>query len=109
MPLKLNSTPEGTNNLLITILKQQMGIGTVQTVITDTAAYTAPSGSYWWAFKAIDGDVVIDTAKDINGTTISGLSGVTIKQSDILTIQLSYIKLTSGKAVLYAMNTDYVY
>ena len=112
MPLKLNSTPEGTNNLLITILQQQMGIGTKQTFLTPASTFLAPSGSYIWAIKAIGGNVTISDAYDINGNYIPALDLITIKESDIFVAQLSqiYIRDTStGVAVIYCMNTDYIY
>lgn len=79
----------------------QMGLGYEQTplVIADTATYTAPSGSFFYAVKAMNGDAIINTATDINGATV--LATYTIKDGDELKFPLSSIKLTSGNAILY--------
>jgi hypothetical protein len=79
----------------------QMGLGYEQTplVIEDTETYVAPSGSFFYAVKAMNGDVVIAEALDINGNVI--LSGYTVKDGDELKFPLSAISLTSGNAIVY--------
>ena len=79
----------------------QMGLGYEQVPITieDTETYTAPSGSFFYAVKAMNGDVEIAEALDINGNVV--LAGYTIKDGDELKFPLSEITLTSGNAIAY--------
>lgn len=79
----------------------QMGLGYEQTplIIADTATYTAPSGSFFYAVKAMNGDAVINTATDINGNTV--LATYIVKDGDELKFPLSTIRLTSGRAIVY--------
>lgn len=80
-------------------VQDSYGYNIVPLVITTTT--TAATGEFIYAVKAIDGDAVITSAVDINGATVSGLAGVTIKQGDILQFPLNTITLTSGKLVVY--------
>jgi len=78
-----------------------MGLGYEQVplIVADTATYTAPSGSFFYAVKAMNGDAVINTATDINGNTV--LATYIIKDGDELKFPLATIKLTSGKIIVY--------
>jgi hypothetical protein len=78
-----------------------MGLGYEQIplIIEDTATYAAPSGSFFYCIKAMNGDVVINTCADINGNDL--LIDYTIKDGDELKFPLSSIKLTSGNAIVY--------
>lgn len=85
--------------LLIKTLQMGLGYEQVPLVIADTATYTAPSGSFFYAVKAMNGDAVINTATDINGTTV--LASFTVKDGDELKFPLATIRLTSGKLIIY--------
>jgi hypothetical protein len=85
--------------LLIKTLQMGLGYEQVPLVIEDTDTYTAPSGSFFYAVKAMNGDAVITEALDINGEVV--LSGFTVKDGDELKFPLSEITLTSGDIILY--------
>ena len=85
--------------LLIKTLQMGLGYEQIPLEITDTATYTAPSGSFFYAVKAMNGDAVINTATDINGATV--LATYTVKEGDELKFPLSTIRLTSGNAIVY--------
>jgi hypothetical protein len=85
--------------LLIKTLQMGLGYEQIPLEITDTATYTAPSGSFFYAVKAMNGDAVITEALDINGNTV--LIGFTVKDGDELKFPLSEITLTSGDAIVY--------
>lgn len=85
--------------LLIKTLQMGLGYEQVPLIVADTATYTAPSGSFFYAVKAMNGDAVINTATDINGNTV--LATYTIKDGDELKFPLATIKLTSGKIIVY--------
>jgi len=78
-----------------------MGLGYEQIplVIEDTETYTAPSGSFFYAVKAMNGDVEIAEAYDINGEEV--LFGYTVKDGDELKFPLSSIVIGSGNAIVY--------
>jgi hypothetical protein len=85
--------------LLVKTLQMGLGYEQIPLVIEDTETYTAPSGSFFYAVKAMNGDAVIAEALDINGNVV--LSGFTIKDGDELKFPLSEITLTSGDAIAY--------
>ncbi len=85
--------------LLVKTLQMGLGYEQVPLIIADTATYTAPSGSFFYAIKAMNGDAVINTATDINGATV--LTSYTIKDGDELKFPLSSIRLTSGRLIAY--------
>ena len=85
--------------LLIKTIQMGLGYEQIPLVIADTATYTAPSGSFFYAVKAMNGDAVINTATDINGATV--LATYKIIDGDELKFPLSSIKLTSGNAIVY--------
>ena len=85
--------------LLIKTLQMGLGYEQIPLIIADTATYTAPSGSFFYAVKAMNGDAVINTATDINGATV--LATYTVKDGDELKFTLATIKLTSGKLIIY--------
>lgn len=85
--------------LLIKTLQMGLGYEQIPLEITDTATYTAPSGSFFYAVKAMNGDAVITEALDINGNAV--LIGFTVKDGDELKFPLSEITLTSGDAIVY--------
>ena len=88
---------------LVRVLVKQnqnmFGFEIVPTVIEDTSTYTAPTGSFYYAIKAIDGDVIITEATDIAGNVV--FIGYTIKEGDTWNFPFSEVTLTSGKAILY--------
>ena len=71
-------------------------------VVADATAeavtYTAPSGSFYYAVKAIDGDARI-TATDIAGNLV--FSGYTIKEGDTWNFPIAEVTFDSGKAIIY--------
>ena len=85
--------------LLIKTLQMGLGYEQIPLIIADTSTYTAPSGSFFYTVKAMNGDAVINTATDINGATV--LATYTIKDGDELKFPLSTIRLTSGNAIVY--------
>jgi hypothetical protein len=85
--------------LLIKTLQMGLGYEQIPLVVADTESYTAPSGSFFYAVKAINGDAVINAANDINGNEV--LVSYTIKEGDELKFPLSQIELTSGVAIVY--------
>jgi len=85
--------------LLVKTLQMGLGYEQVPLIVADTATYTAPSGSFFYAVKAMNGDAVINTATDINGNTV--LATYIIKDGDELKFPLATIKLTSGKIIVY--------
>lgn len=85
--------------LLIKTLQMGLGYEQIPLIIADTATYTAPSGSFFYTVKAMNGDAVINTATDINGVTV--LATYTIKDGDELKFPLSEITLSSGNAIVY--------
>jgi hypothetical protein len=85
--------------LLIKTLQMGLGYEQIPLIIEDTATYAAPSGSFFYCIKAMNGDVVINTCADINGNDL--LIDYTIKDGDELKFPLSSIKLTSGNAIVY--------
>jgi hypothetical protein len=85
--------------LLIKTLQMGLGYEQIPLIIEDTATYAAPSGSFFYAVKAMNGDAVITEATDINGATV--LATYTIKDGDELKFPLSEITLTSGNAIVY--------
>lgn len=85
--------------LLIKTLQMGMGYEQVPLTIEDTATYEAPSGSFFYCLKAMNGNAVINSAADINGETV--LTSYTIKDGDELKFPLSSIKLTSGNVIVY--------
>jgi hypothetical protein len=86
--------------LLIKTLQMGLGYEQVPVVIDgDTATYTAPSGSFFYAVKAMNGDALIAEALDINGESV--MNSFTIKDGDELKFPLSEITLSSGSAILY--------
>lgn len=66
---------------------------------TTTGANTSAAGTYIYCIKPLGGDVVITSAKDINGVTIAALAGVTIKQSDEYKEALTEIVFASTTVV----------
>jgi hypothetical protein len=88
--------------LIRVLIKQNQnmfGFEMVPVVVANTSAYTASSGSFYYAVKAVSGDAVINTATDIAGNVI--FSSYTIKEGDTWNFPLSSITLTSGKVILY--------
>lgn len=85
--------------LLVKTLQMGLGYEQVPLVIEDTATYTAPSGSFFYAVKAMNGDAVIAEALDINSEVV--LSGYTVKDGDELKFPLSEITFTSGNVIVY--------
>lgn len=72
-------------------------------VVADATAevvtYTAPSGSFYYAVKAVDGDATITEATDIAGNVV--FSGYTIKEGDTWNFPLAEITFELGKAIIY--------
>ena len=85
--------------LLVKTLQMGLGYEQVPLIIEDTATYTAPSGSFFYAVKAMNGDAVIAEALDINSEVV--LSGYTVKDGDELKFPLSEITFTSGNVIVY--------
>ena len=85
--------------LLIKTLQMGMGYEQVPLTIEDTATYEAPSGSFFYCLKAMNGDAVITEAEDINGNAV--LFSYTIKDGDEFKFPLSKVTLTSGNVVAY--------
>jgi hypothetical protein len=85
--------------LLIKTLQMGLGYEQIPLEITDTATYEAPSGSFFYCIKAMNGDVVINKCADINGNEV--LVDYTIKDGDELKFPISSIKLASGNAIVY--------
>ena len=83
------------------ILQIQSAYGYNQQPVVSTGTVTADTGEFYYAFKAIDGDAVISSVKDLQGNAVAGLAGVTIKQGDYLQFPATEIVLTSGKIVVY--------
>jgi len=85
--------------LLIKTLQMGLGYEQIPLIIADEDPHTAPSGSFFYCIKAMNGDAVINTATDINGATV--LATYTVKEGDELKFPLSTIRLTSGRAIVY--------
>ena len=72
-------------------------------VVADATAevvtYTAPSGSFYYAVKAVDGDAIITSATDIAGNAV--FVGYKIKEGYTWNFPFSEVTFTSGKAILY--------
>jgi hypothetical protein len=88
--------------LIRVLIKQNQnmfGFEMVPVVVTDTETYTASSGSFYYAVKAVDGDVRITEATDIAGNVV--FSGYTIKEGDTWNFPLSEITFETGKGILY--------
>ena len=100
-----NNTKMQNYNLeqLIRVLVKQnqnmFGFEIVPVVVEDTNTYTAPSGSFYYAVKAVSGDAVITEATDIAGNVV--FSGYTIKEGDTWNFPFAEITFTSGKGILY--------
>lgn len=84
-------------------IANQFGFEVPPIIIADTTAVDlgTTGAAFFYCIKPLGADAVIDTVKGIDGTTISGLSGITIAQNDEFKFPLSYIKLTSGTVVAY--------
>jgi len=85
--------------LLIKTLQMGLGYEQIPLIIADEDLHTAPSGSFFYCIKAMNGDVVISRADDINGNEV--LVDYTIKDGDELKFPLSEITLSSGNAIVY--------
>ena len=85
--------------LLIKTLQMGMGYEQVPEPIEDTELHEAPSGSFYYCLKAMNGDAVISEAKDINNAPV--LSNYTIKNGDEFKFPLMNVTLTSGNVVAY--------
>lgn len=91
----------GVVRLLKKLNESAFGYELTPSVITDTTEYTAPENTFINAVKAIDGDIVLQEVKNLNGTAVTELAAVTIQQGDVLYFPASMVQLTSGKAILY--------
>lgn len=67
--------------------------------INDTNSYDATNGTFFCAYKAVNGDAVIDSGVDLNNNTV--LSGITITEGDVLYFPLKTVKFTSGRVIGY--------
>lgn len=85
--------------LLIKTLQMGMGYEQVPEPIEDTELHEAPSGSFYYCLKAMNGDAVITEAEDINGNAV--LFAYTIKDGDEFKFPLKKVTLTSGNVVAY--------
>lgn len=99
------NTPFNWQGIVQTLQKQillQYGMQMNPIIIVDSTAVSAPTGACFYQFRAVGGNVVIDTILDIDGNAITGMSGVTLTPTDFpYNLRASSIKLTSGKLLCY--------
>lgn len=98
---RINQDISGVVKMLVKGLQDSYGFEKDPEVIADTNEHTAPDGYFYYAIKAIGGDVTINAVKDLSGNAISGLATKVIQQGDVLYYPLSSIDLSGGTAVAY--------
>ena len=87
------------NKLMLKSIMMSYGYQIMPIDVDQATTYNSSSGSFFYALKAINGDVRIDSATDLQGNTV--LSGIEITQGDIIYFPLSEFTLDTGRVIAY--------
>ena len=87
------------NKLMLKSITMGFGYQITPLVIQDTELYVSENGTFFCALKALNGDAVIDVAKDLGDNTV--LTSITITEGDVLYFPLKTIKFASGRVIGY--------
>lgn len=87
------------NKLMLKSITMGFGYQVMPLDINDTSTYNAQNGTFFCAFKAVNGDAVISTATDLQGNTV--LTNVTITEGDVLYFPIDTFQPASGRIIAY--------
>lgn len=99
----LNTGIEGLYMLTQRMYQTMFGLRIAPEVAANTTVTIATAASkFIYCIKPLGAAATITSAKDLNGTAITGLAGISIAQSDEFKFPLKEIVFTGTLAIYYA-------